>query len=502
VAESVKMPTSTPSLARGSATLFLSMSLAAGMALLISIFVARWLGASDFGMYSILISVQGVVGLLASFSVSTAVVKYVAEYRVRDEEQALRFAKSGLVVVLVLSSSVAIVYVALSNVIGRGLYKEPAMVHIIPFSALVVISSSTYSTSLGIVQGCQKFRLMAIAQVACPLFSLVLIYLLLPLMGIGGIFIGYFLSMLTVSAVVLVLLNRREFRFFSARLELPRKSVTVPMLLSFAFPAVLGGLMVTPVVWIANTELTLNAGLNAMGYFAVAYSVYSALILIPSAISTPMMPRVSQLTVGNHDDIHDLVVKVLRTLSIALFPLFFAIALLSEFIVEIMYGSVFSASAKAVYLMVTASYFYSLSAVVGAMIIGMGRMWLGLGLNIFWAAVFLTLVFAGVPALGTNGLALSYAAACGIFLILTILVSKRVLHVGVKGMYLAGASAAFFFLSGFFTEGMSTVGGLAVKLGLLLVGIAFFCLIGRDVFGSLYARVTGVFRQLGFSRGA
>ena len=176
------MPTPTPSLARGSATLFLSMSLAAVLAFLISIFVARWLGASDFGMYSILISVQGVVLLLASFSIGTAVAKYVAEYRVRDEGQALRFAKSGLVVVLMLSSLVAAVYVALSDVIGRGLYKEPALVRIIPFSALMVISTSTYSLSLGIVQGCQKFRLMAIAQVAYPLFSLVLIFLLLPLM--------------------------------------------------------------------------------------------------------------------------------------------------------------------------------------------------------------------------------------------------------------------------------------------------------------------------------
>ena len=494
------MPTPTPSLARGSATIFLSTSLAGVLALLISIFVARRLGASDFGMYSILISVQGVALLLASFSVGTAIAKYVAEYRVRDEEQALRLAKSGLVVVLLLASLVAAIYVALSDVIGRGLYKEPAIVHIIPFSALMVISFSMYSVSVGIVQGCQKFRLMAIAQVAFPLFSLILISLLLPLMGIRGIFIGYFLSQLTVSAVVLIVLNRHEFRFFPARLELHRKSVTVSMLFSFALPASLGSLMVTPVVWIANTELTLNAGFEAMGYFAVAYVVYLSLVLIPNAISIPMMPRVSQLTVGNHNEIERLVVKVLRTLSIALFPLLFAIALFSELVVEIMYGSRFSASAKAVYLMVTASYFYSSCAVVGAMISGMGKMWLGLGLNIFWAAVFLALVFAGVPALGTNGLAMSYAAAYGVFLVFTILVSKRVLHVSVKGMYLAGTSAAFFFLIGFLTEGMSTVSGLATKLSLLIVGIVCFCLIGRDVVRSIYLRAMGILHRSWFSR--
>ncbi|MCX6660488.1 MAG: oligosaccharide flippase family protein, partial [Candidatus Bathyarchaeota archaeon] len=276
----------------------------------------------------------------------------------------------------------------------------------------------------------------------------------------------------------------------------------VSMLFLFALPAVLGGLMLTPVVWIANTELTLKAGFEAMGYFAVANVVYQALMLIPSAISIPMMPRISQLTMGNHVDIESLVVKVMRTLSIVLFPLLFAIALFSEFVVEILYGSRYSASAKAVYLMVAASYFFSLSAVVGTMIAGIGRMWLGLGLNIFWAAVFLTLVFAGVPALGTNGLALSYAATYGIFLVFTILVSKRVLHVSVKGMYLTGASAAFFFLVGFLTEGMSTVSGLAAKLGLLLVGIVYFCLIGWDVARSIYLRAMGILHRSRFSRAA
>lgn len=482
--------------------MFISMTLAGGLALLISIFVARKLGASDFGMYSLVISVQGIAFLLASFSVGSATAKYVSEYRVRDEQQALSFAKSGLVIVLMLASVVSIVYVALSGMIGGGLYNTPAMVKIIPFSALVVISSSVLAVSVGIIQGCQNFKLMATAQVASPLFSLTLISLFLPMVGIRGIFIGYFLSQLTVSSIVLVVLNRNEFKFFRARLDIRKGSLSVSMLFSFALPAVLGGLMVTPVVWIANTELTLNAGLQAMGYFAVAYVVYVSLILIPNAISIPMMPRVSQLTVSNRAAVEKLVGKVLRTLSIALFPLLFAVALFSEFVVEIMYGHNYSASARAVYLMVTASYFYSLSAVVGTMIAGMGKMWLGLALNIFWAAVFLTFVFSGVPVLGTNGLALSYAAAYGIFLVFTIFVSRSVLRVNVKGMYLSGASAAVFFLAGYLTEGMSLVDEMTARVGLLLVGVIYFCLIGRDVVRSVYTRVTGFLRRSGASRAA
>jgi len=479
--------------------MLISMSVAGALSIAISIMIARWLGVADFGMYSVVISVQGVVSLLASFSVGTAIAKYVSEYRSRDEEQALRFAKSGFVLVLVLAFLVGLVYASLGALIGKGLYKESAMVGIIPFSALVVFSSSVFATSLGVVQGCQRFRLMAGMQISSPLLSLTMILALLPPMGIKGIFVGFFVSQLVILSVALAILNRSGFRFVSARLELGRDSLAVSKMYSFALPAVLGGLMVVPVVWIANTELTLSTGLQAMGYFAVAYVIYQALILIPNAISIPMMPRVSQLTFGSHEDIQKLVAKVMRTLSIALFPLLFAAALFSEFIVETLYGSRFLASAEVVYLMVTTAYFYSLGAVVGTMITGTGRMWLGLGLNTLWAAMFLVFVFVGVPILGTNGLAISYAASYGIFLVSVLVASERMLHVRITGMYHAGASSAILFFVGFLLQRQAISFGFIARIALFAGGTAYFYLIGRDVFEALYLRVRGILSRPAFS---
>jgi len=469
--------------------MLVSMSASGTLSIAISIMIARWLGVADFGMYSIVTSVQGVVALLASFSLGTAIAKYVSEYRARDEEQALRFAKSGFVLVLVLAGLVGILYASLAAFIGNGLYKESAIVGIVPFSALVVFSSSVFATSTGVVQGCQRFRLMAVMQIASPLLSLATISALLPLMGIKGIFVGFFVSQLVVSFLVLAVLNGSGFRFASARLELGKDSPAVSKMYSFALPAVLSGLMVVLVIWIANTELTLSTGFQAMGYFAVANVVYQALILIPNAIAIPMMPRVSQLTVGSHEDIQKLVAKVMRTLSIGLFPLLFAAALFSEFIVETLYGARFSGSAQAVYLIVIAAYFYSLGAVVGAMITGTGRMWLGLGLNALWGAMFLVFVFVCVPVYGTSGLAVSYAAAYSLFLISVLVASEKLLKVKVTGMYLSGASAAMLFFVGYFLQGDMNSFGFLARLALFAVGTAYFYLIGRDVFDAMYARV-------------
>ncbi len=496
MARQEEMPNPSESLVRRSVLMFLSMAIAGVLALLVSVLIARWLVTSDYGLYSIVSSVQTVVLLLAMFGLGTATAKYVAEYRVHSEEQARRFAKSGLVFVLVVSSAICVVYVALSGVIGTGLYKAPAMVRLIPFSALDVLSYALFAVSVGIVQGCQKFRLMAGAQIAPPLLSLIMVFPLFHLMGLSGIFLAFALSQMIVTVVVLFVLNKYEFRFLRARLELHRKSDIVSMLFHFAIPTVLGGLVVTPVVWIANTKLTLDAGLSAMGYFAAANVVYVSLMQIPSAISVPIVPKVSELTVRSRDEIERLLGKALRTLSIALFPLAFGVALFSEIVVEIMYGSRYSAATRVVYLMATASYFYALSAVIGSFVTGMGRMWLWLGLNSLWAGGFLALVFIGVPALGAEGLALSYAAAYCVFLALTITACREVLHLSVKGVYVAGVSAAVFFVIGFFAESVPGPGGLLVRFGLFLVGVVYFCLIGLDVVKSLYRRaVATLFRS-------
>lgn len=473
--------------------IFLSMTAAGALSVAISIFVARWLGASDFGVYSILVSVQGVVTLLAAFSLHTSIAKFVSEYRSRSEEEALSFAKSGLVLVVVLAVAVCVVYAALSEVIGDMLYGEPIMVSLVPYSALVVFSGAFLATSIGVVQGCQRFKLMAVMQISYPLLTFLSVVGLLPLMGIEGIFVGYFVSQLAVSIGALMTLNRTGFKFLSGRLDLRRKSDVVTKLYSFALPAVLGSVMVTPVIWVANTELTLSSGFDAMGYFAVAFVFFNALIVMPNAIAVPMMPRVSELTVGRNEDIEKLVAKVMRTMSIGLFPLLFAGALFSDFVVDTLYGVRYSASVEAVYLMIATVYFFSLSSVIGTMIIGMGKMWLGLGLNALWAAMFLTMVFVAVPELGTNGLALSYVLSYGLFLIPVLLVPVRLLHVGVTGVYLPVISAIVLFSIGLFAQDELHPYGLMVNIALFVAGAVYFYMIGRDVFDATYLRLRSAF---------
>jgi O-antigen/teichoic acid export membrane protein len=473
--------------------MLLSLSVAGAVSLLVSITIARMVGVEDFGVYSILISVQNVVAIFAIFGIGTALAKFIAEFKVRSTEQAYRFAKTGLFLVLVLGLVASLVYAALSGLIGNTLYKEPLVVSLIPFSALVVFTFAMLAALIGIVQGCQKIKLLAAIQVSGPVLNLVFIVLFLSLLDLKGIFVGYFVAQILLVSVVAVILNRGDFKFLRVPLQL-RSSGVVAKTFGFALPAFLGSIIVLPVYWVGNTLLTLDSGFDAMGYFAVAYVIFQSLVMMPTAVVIPMIPKVSELSVMDNDRIESLVGKTVRTLSIVLFPLMFGLALFAHYVVELLYGSKYSSSTEVVYLMVSATYFYALSALVGALIAGKGRMWLGLAINLCWAAIFLLIALFAVPSEGVNGLGLAFAVSYGIFLVASFVVSKESLGVDLKSTYMSAASSAVFFIVGFVL--LSEVGPseILLKLALFAVAVVYFFVIGRDAFAYVFGKARGMLR--------
>ncbi len=483
-----------PSLVRGSATMLVSMSTAGAVSLLISIAIARMLGVKDFGIYSILVSVQGVITSFAVFGIGTAVAKFVAEARVRDMEQALRFAKAGLFLVVIFGTVTSVAYVALSGLIGDGLYHEHALVSLIPYSALVVITSAILAALMGIVQGCQNFKLLAKIQVLTPVLNLLMIALLLSTVGMKGIFLGYSLSQTIIAAIIILALNRGEFIFYPVTLEFGRTKV-VPRIMGFALPAFLAGIIVVPVYWIGSTRLTLDAGFDAMGYFATAYVIFQSLTLIPNALVIPMIPKVSELTVRDHGSIERLVSRTVRIFSIVLFPPIFGLALFAHFVVDILYGPSYSSSTDTLFFMMFASYFYALSAFVGALIAGTGRMWLGLAINVCWGVVFLLIAIVFVPSLGARGLAFAFLGSYGIYLVASFVVSEKALRVNLKSAYVSAISSASFFVIGYLLLLWVGPSELAARIGLYGLSVAYFFLIGRDAFAFVIKKSVELLRH-------
>jgi O-antigen/teichoic acid export membrane protein len=185
-------------------------------------------------------------------------------------------------------------------------------------------------------------------------------------------------------------------------------------LLSFTIPAFLASLMVVPAYWIGRTELALNWDLASVGHFQIAESLSQLVLLVPSAITVPLLPLISEQqdtgSVGRSSG------SLLR-LAVFLGPPFSLLVLpfLRE-IISILYGAAYEPANDAAILMFASSTFIALGSVISSTIVGMGRMWSALGLNAVWLGCFLASVLTLVPQSGTEGLAGSYTIAYSIYL--------------------------------------------------------------------------------------
>lgn len=477
-----------PSLVRSSMMITVSLAISGALIFATSIIIARSVGVHEFGFYAITISLQNIAILFSSFGLGVAITKFVAEYIVRDFKLALKFARAGLQLVLLFASVTAVIYFALSDLIGNGLYGEPEVADLIPFSVLVAFSCAVQVFMSGLAQGNQRLKLVSVIQVTSPVISLSVIVVLLPVLGVKAAFIGLFVAYITVAALAMVRLSRTGFPLL-VKVETEANVPYHRMLLSFAVPSVMAGLMITPVFWVGNTVLTLEAGFLAMGYFGVAMVFFQGLNMMAASVSIPLVPRVSEMSVHSMERIGPLISKSIRAASFLLFPLFFAGALFSREVIGLLYGSNYYESSDAAYLMVAASFYYVLATPVGASIAGLGRMWVGLGLNTVWAAMFVVLALLLSPAYGPAGLGMSFAISYGIHVGTSLTAANTVLRLKVRGVLTAIVPSIVLLASGYYVIAELEGGQLLPRAAVLALGSALMLYLGRSEVRMVWERV-------------
>jgi O-antigen/teichoic acid export membrane protein len=445
------------------------------ISLLISVSVARFVGVEDFGIYSILVSMQNMIGIVAGLEMRSAIAKYISEHQQDDREAASEIARIGMKITLVFSTACAIIYLSLAQIIAEDFYHVRLMIALIPISAVVVMTSSIYAASMGIAQGYQRMRLIALMQILTPTICLVGVVTLAHALSLKGVLLAYLVAQTVASAIILTRIRQNSPQRTRSR---EGNRALIRRILGFAIPAVIAAALVVPVFWIGNSVLALSSDFEAMGHFAVAIVVYNSVLTIPQSIVVPLMPKISESFAKSRARVSSMVERSTKGMSVLLFPLIFAGALFSQELVKLVFGVRYAESANAVYLILIAVYLSAQAAMIGAMIVGTGRMWIGLGLNAIWAAAFLTLVFILVPSKGIVGLGAAFVGSYSVHLMTSYFVSARYFQVVLTRVYSKTLLAIGFLIAGYIVVGWHMPSDWIVR-GVLLA-VASLVMIWRE----------------------
>lgn len=470
--------------------ILLSLCVSNIIAFCISIIIARSLGPHDFGIYSLVISTQTIIFTIASLNLGNAISKFIAELPEEQSIQQRWIARIGIEISIVNSCVVSFLYFLLSDFIGINIFQEMKIVSLIPFSALVIISSSIQTIIFGIAQGLKNMRIIMTMQISIQAIILLLLPILIPIIDSRAPFVAIFIAQLMVSFFVLRRLSKNGYSL-SIKIPSTHRASLIKMILNYSVPGMFSALLVNPIYWIGNTQLVLIKGFQEMALFSIAFMFYAVLLsILPNSIILPFFPRISQFSRISISYIRDITETIIEKASLIFLPIFLFLAIFSMPILNILYGSVYLDAAEISFVMISTGYFCSIAAIIGSMLMGIGKMRMVLMLNIIWAISFLSVVFILVPLFGVIGLGLTYSFSYGFQVIIAFILSYEYIRLNLKRISRILLVAIFLFIVDWIIINYIIVAGQIIMItALFIFNLLLLFILYKKIYSEFLSRI-------------
>jgi O-antigen/teichoic acid export membrane protein len=375
-----------------------------------SILAARILGKGGFGQLNLVRSTVLMFGAVAGAGLSMAATKYVAEFRDLDPLRAGRLIGLLSNAALAASSLACLACWVFAQNLAVWLFADPGLAVALRAGSMLLIANALAGVQLGALAGLEAFRAYARLIALESVLGLFFVPMGAWSFGVTGAVSSSVLAAFLVLPIKQASLNQH---CRAAGIAVVRRHQWGEWLTlwDFALPSMLLSLSLQPFEWLARVMLTRQPqGFVQLGLFAAAFSWGNVVALLPSQVTGPSLPILSNLFAAGH---REAFLTLLRRVAIVIVGLSACVAVpMTLFPRPIMaaYGPGF-VSGWPVLLVVLAAYSIApLSGLFRSILASTGRMWWQLGHSVIWGGTLLA-AFSLLAERGALGLAFSYLAA-------------------------------------------------------------------------------------------
>jgi O-antigen/teichoic acid export membrane protein len=386
-----------------------------------SIVVARLLGITPFGEFTMIQGTVGLFGTFAGLGLGITATKYVAEYREDQKE------RCGRVIVLTLAIAIAggalgsIVLASGSSWLATRTLAAPHLASALQASAALVFFSTLQSAYTGALAGFEAFKRTALVNLAGGVIGTPAIILGAWCWGVNGAVWGITFQAL-VACVVAHLALVKEAR--QERIPMPFRCVFRPsialgsefeVLWKFCLPAFLSSTLVGPVNWACNTLLVNQPhGYPQAALLSAANQWKNCVGFLPLMLSSVIVPVLANLHAkGQTRDF----MRVLRrqvaihvaSCSVLILPL---IALARPIMRS--YGPGFVDGVPVFILTLFSTVLIAINNPLSKSMQSAGKAWLDLAFSGLWAVVLLSSCALLVPRDLALGIAIAQFLAAAV----------------------------------------------------------------------------------------
>jgi PST family polysaccharide transporter len=310
--------------------LFADRILRMGIGLFVGVWVARYLGPEQFGLYSYALAFVALFSTLATLGLDSIVVREIVR-RPADRDEilgtafVLKFAGAAIALLAVVAGAFALrPHDSLTHwlvaVIAAGMVFQAFDVVDFWFQSQLQSRLSVYAKT--------------VAFLAISIVKVLLILNAAPLIA----FAWAGLSEIAIGAAGLAIVyraNGQDFRAWRANLYRGK------LLLRDSWPLIVSGLAIAVYMKIDQIMLGEMIGDQAVGVFSAAARISEAVYFVPMIIASSALPAIIEAKRTSEESYYQRVEKLVRVMAGMALAIVIPIAFLADHVVRVLYGSAY-----------------------------------------------------------------------------------------------------------------------------------------------------------------
>ncbi len=394
------------SVARGASVVAAGRVFSYAIRLVMAALLARWLGADDYGLYILVVSVAFAASGVASLGLHTAMERHVAVRVRRGDLSGVRGGlQVGFVGTMTSGLLVAAVLAVFADPIARDVFDEPRLVPLIHVSAVAAPVLALQTLLISSVRG---FKRMDQATVAEDIVQPVIRFLLLLSLAVFGMTsfragVAFGLSY-GASIVLLVYFVHRRLPLHVGVRDARRD---VREITAFSFPFWFAGVLRVVRTRLQPLLLGVFGSTANVGVFSVVTSANALGRVANASIRDALRPTLAELhDAGDTEQLGRLYATTTRWTMAANLPVFLVMVLVPESLLAI-FGADFQAGATALRIVAFAELANAATGMCGPVISMSSHNKMKMANSVVWMVTAIAANVVLIPIWGVIGAAIA-----------------------------------------------------------------------------------------------
>ena len=275
------------------------------------IIVTRILGPGKYGIYTLIITIVGLFGVVGNLGISTALNKFISEYRYKNKKEKIEsILSNSFAIEIVIGGLLSLAMFFSSGAFAHYVFHNTNVIYLIQISAAIILITILYDSALSALIGFNKgLQITIVMFIEGILQTALSVMLVIYGFGVIGPIIGIIAGQLTGFLIAVYIL------FIKPKVKIRIEKKTIKKILSFSVPItvsnIIGGIVPQIAPILLSTIIIYFSGFALMhtnvasssvvlGNYGIASKVSYFIDVILGSISLSLLSLFSKLFTGNN----------------------------------------------------------------------------------------------------------------------------------------------------------------------------------------------------------